>query len=417
MLLPELTDIVIDFLFDDRDALDACALVSREWVPSAQYHIFSQINIRNVTKENQHNPSWVQEFVNFLNIHSHIQPLIRDLRVLCSPTDYHSSESIPSHATLDAATLVHICRMLPSLQNLVLDWVCLASDRKGFQVTTFPGGSRPIFLKSLSITNTKFKDSALRTIFEQIRVTDTLRLLDVTRGQNAPTDYPKWTMIGHPCMRSVTVELGEEHPPCIRLDQLAPSSCQLQVLDVAFADVDFVEEIGDTLTTKCEHLIRLRLDIHRCTLDVPDRWPGNRLPLPDNLSLYNCPNLQILEFKVFSSWDIHPRDTHFQWSSIIDILSTAPTSLREIAFGIRTVMDSDEEFLAENDLTTIRWDLLESVLLPLHNLKSVTFRNENIVESRYTSAECADPLTKDWTRIIERRLPTIHARGLLRLSF
>jgi len=409
MLFPELTDIVIDFLFDDKDTLDACALVSREWVPSAQYHIFSRIHIRNTTKENQHNPNWVQDFIEFLKLHSHIQPLIRDLRILCSPTDYRSTEPIPKHPTLNAATLARICHMLPCLQFLMLDWVALASDVK------IQDGFAPIYIKSLSVTNSKFNDSALRTLFEQIRVTDTLRVLDVTRSRTAigTGSDPGYALIGHPSLRQITVELGEDFPSCIRLDQLVPTTCQLDTLDVAFASANFIELMGDILTTKCEHLTYLRLDVHRCGLDNPERWPGNRLSLPDNLALSNCSNLHFLDFKVFSSWDIHPRDTHFQWMCIIEMLATAPSSLRKVAFGVRTIMDSDEEFLAENDLNTIRWDQLESVLLSLPNLDSVRFRNENLVESRYTSAECADPLTRDWTSIIERRLSRLHAKGML----
>ncbi|OCH84584.1 hypothetical protein OBBRIDRAFT_741339, partial [Obba rivulosa] len=44
-LPPELTDHIIDFLHDDRQALQACALVSRAWLPSAQLHLFYDIQI------------------------------------------------------------------------------------------------------------------------------------------------------------------------------------------------------------------------------------------------------------------------------------------------------------------------------------------------------------------------------------
>ncbi|KAJ7774564.1 hypothetical protein DFH07DRAFT_103464 [Mycena maculata] len=40
---PELTDRVLDFLHSDVAALSACTLVCREWLPSARFHLFSQI--------------------------------------------------------------------------------------------------------------------------------------------------------------------------------------------------------------------------------------------------------------------------------------------------------------------------------------------------------------------------------------
>jgi hypothetical protein len=44
-LPPELIDIIIELLHDDRAALAICALVCRSWVPASRSHLFSKIDI------------------------------------------------------------------------------------------------------------------------------------------------------------------------------------------------------------------------------------------------------------------------------------------------------------------------------------------------------------------------------------
>lgn len=41
---PELTDLVIDFLHNDRASLKNCSLVSHQWLPAARYHLFHTLN-------------------------------------------------------------------------------------------------------------------------------------------------------------------------------------------------------------------------------------------------------------------------------------------------------------------------------------------------------------------------------------
>ena len=42
-LVPEIFDLIVDHLRDDRKALKACCLVSKEWIPRARRHIFACI--------------------------------------------------------------------------------------------------------------------------------------------------------------------------------------------------------------------------------------------------------------------------------------------------------------------------------------------------------------------------------------
>ncbi|KAI1787326.1 hypothetical protein LXA43DRAFT_1029574 [Ganoderma leucocontextum] len=44
-LPPELTDRIIDHLYDDLDSLSACALVCSGWLPSARFHLFRHVTV------------------------------------------------------------------------------------------------------------------------------------------------------------------------------------------------------------------------------------------------------------------------------------------------------------------------------------------------------------------------------------
>ena len=44
-LPPEVHDLIIDFLRDEEAALKACCIVSKSWVPRAQYHLFAYIKL------------------------------------------------------------------------------------------------------------------------------------------------------------------------------------------------------------------------------------------------------------------------------------------------------------------------------------------------------------------------------------
>jgi hypothetical protein len=46
----ELTDRVIDFLHSDKNALAACSLVCKSWVPASRYHFFGEITFTTVAK-------------------------------------------------------------------------------------------------------------------------------------------------------------------------------------------------------------------------------------------------------------------------------------------------------------------------------------------------------------------------------
>lgn len=100
-LPPELDDIILDHLHDDRSALASCALVRRSWLPAVRYH------------------NW------------------RDLRVACAQTDLKTLEGLLD----DSPSLVHHVRniVLAQKQGDVCQWYDLHLLRSALTVLSrFP---------------------------------------------------------------------------------------------------------------------------------------------------------------------------------------------------------------------------------------------------------------------------------------
>lgn len=45
---PELSDYILDFLHDDREALKACSLTTRKWRPAARYHLYRKVSLPSI---------------------------------------------------------------------------------------------------------------------------------------------------------------------------------------------------------------------------------------------------------------------------------------------------------------------------------------------------------------------------------
>ena len=92
VLANELIDTVIDFLHEDRPSLRACGLASKSCLPSARYHLFSDIVV---------NAFNFPSFLSLIESTSHIGPLVRGLTVCGrdsmgkSPGDVFFAQNIP----------------------------------------------------------------------------------------------------------------------------------------------------------------------------------------------------------------------------------------------------------------------------------------------------------------------------------
>lgn len=113
-LPPEITDLIVDHLHDDKHTLSVCAVVSRRWLPGCQFHLFRQVTYRARLGEGRFTP-----LVSFLHNAAHLRGLIRSLTLDGSGAircDRYGSEG----HELSHLQLHQVLYSLPALQTLVL---------------------------------------------------------------------------------------------------------------------------------------------------------------------------------------------------------------------------------------------------------------------------------------------------------
>ncbi|TCD66257.1 hypothetical protein EIP91_001620 [Steccherinum ochraceum] len=107
-LPPELVDYVLDYLHDDKTTLIACASVSKSWVDSSRYHLFSTINFTLET------PFCIGKLIRFLK-DVQVNHYIRNFSIIQD----HSVSSIlhfPRYPSF--CPIHHLPLLLPSLPSL-----------------------------------------------------------------------------------------------------------------------------------------------------------------------------------------------------------------------------------------------------------------------------------------------------------
>lgn len=116
-LAPEITDRIIDFLYEDVAALQACSLVCREWLPSSHYHLFSSISIYGSNEERERRTK------KFMKIVPMIGPYVCSLEAF----DYGSISSAAAYLVnlshiavhnIDRVQLVNLLSTCSSLKSL-----------------------------------------------------------------------------------------------------------------------------------------------------------------------------------------------------------------------------------------------------------------------------------------------------------
>ena len=121
-LAVELTDMIVDHLWDDAPTLRACALVSRTWLDASQYHLFRAIHLVGVGSGS---PRSLDAFLHFLERHPRVKGYVRVLDVTG-----HRRYSPHHHAKSTCLRPRHITALatLPFLKQLVLTSVVWSGE-------------------------------------------------------------------------------------------------------------------------------------------------------------------------------------------------------------------------------------------------------------------------------------------------
>ena len=145
---------VIDHLYNDKDALAACTLVAPSWLAAAHLHLFHELMIYH-----DRSAAPFGEFVKFLAAAPHIRMLIKTLCL----NGYHSSDRCQGR--LNAPTLASVLERVPALDTfLVVNCFWEASAP-----CAPPPPPTRICLKNLYITYFAAPDQGARAKFEILR--------------------------------------------------------------------------------------------------------------------------------------------------------------------------------------------------------------------------------------------------------
>ena len=128
-LSPELIDIIIDNLHNDKGSLSACCLTSKQWVTSCRFHLFSKMTVT---------PHRIPSLLHFLESHStSIASLVRNLVV--DDFSERALDANPDDGTrLSFSTdqLKRIFRLLRSVEYLHIHNCNYIIDSNVFSVLT-----------------------------------------------------------------------------------------------------------------------------------------------------------------------------------------------------------------------------------------------------------------------------------------
>lgn len=140
-LFPELVELVIDHLFDDKATLSTCSLVARSWLSPSQYHLFFSIqyDTRNDT-ETAHNLN------KFLMSNPQCAIHIRVLHLCSSQRRFREC--------VEPAALSAILSALPSLTSLKISSVDVELNNVGaMEKPPFPTKIRSLHLSNIWFTS------------------------------------------------------------------------------------------------------------------------------------------------------------------------------------------------------------------------------------------------------------------------
>lgn len=207
----DITDIVIDHIYDDKPTLLSLALVSRQWRWCAQYHLFYSMRLRAVDSDYH---AYLERFVQFIQSNTDLAKFIRELTLGRKPQ--HAT-----HPTLNLSWLINTLRFLPSLRTLILHSCTL--DASNMCMSALPPTPAPgPTLQKLVLSCLRADISTFHIYLSSIHVRNTLHLLSIAvipsssstaPHTNADTGTaltrsltPEWDIISS--VQSLTLELA-----------------------------------------------------------------------------------------------------------------------------------------------------------------------------------------------------------------
>lgn len=130
----ELTDLIVDDLQSNHQALLSCSLVSRDWLPRSRHHLFRQLRCHPQTSD-----GFSELWSFFQSSPADLRGVVRELTLDGTQTSFraatHHNGSDPNDYHLTFPLLASCVALLPSLESLKLTNIFLGGVGGGVDVT------------------------------------------------------------------------------------------------------------------------------------------------------------------------------------------------------------------------------------------------------------------------------------------
>ncbi|CAL1711933.1 unnamed protein product [Somion occarium] len=373
---PEIVDLILDHLHDDKASLKACSLVCKAWLTSCRFHLFYELHVPYCTTIAD---VGFEPFADFLYDHPSVRGFIRKL-VLKADDERLSEEDLRAihrgTAQIGPYLLVSICNMLPALHSLrlfMLDWQNnQISGTQPWGVTTSPFPPiRPLQTLSLSVVYTSLPlqhiyegDKELSTI-DVLRYFSDVKKLTMSRVSTisdieAPYPLRLQTLAMYHVAdmdRWTTFFKRARVSESIRSIGFAFNSLRSPIVNRSPLGDWLHEEIGPKLHELSLSLLRMKAHEFEDIISHP--W--------ESLGLDACVNVRSITFML----EFPDSQTSLPWALVLYTLSNIPSrdlDSLHITFERHTKQELPEIEM-ENRMRGLDWESLSKLRFRFKNLR------------------------------------------------
>lgn len=209
---PELTDIIIDHLYNNKATLRSCSLVGRQWTPAAQYHLFHTIST------SEYYVPQSRRFAQLLEASPHLGPYVREVDITQGHIPYgEAARHLINLHKLDISFCVvssfeELAKPLSHFTSLTELTLCCCEFR--FDVMDMAIASAPAAIHTLSIARPYFNLATFMRWAVSANMFHQVRKFNYTSDINAHDDLGYMDNLGvcilmNTCSASlVHLELG-----------------------------------------------------------------------------------------------------------------------------------------------------------------------------------------------------------------
>ncbi|KAJ6451645.1 hypothetical protein C8R45DRAFT_1223821 [Mycena sanguinolenta] len=336
MLPQELTDKILDCLYDDKPSLGQCSLVCWAWVPATRFHIFNNVTLRRRWNRVMH-PQF-RVFLDMLAADScTLAPFVVHLTLEnLDPTPEAGREFTPALSALTRLTSVaaltfdcwqnlgvqpmhNLLPHLTALSELAFIRVVVDSATQFFNILEMCPS-----LTSLALESVSWGPSSTPGFYSHADSIRTLRLVECPMDEFLGIFAPLNALLQLACKTVETRGIVPEYIPSIcRLLNSITQSLQHLTLDFTH---------DDTGASKAEELLFTHLDLQKHVRLVSFRVDDIDESERPSAMLYaiqgalRSPRLEELAFSL-TVWSEMQLRTKLQWDQIDDILSSRSSHL------------------------------------------------------------------------------------------